>query len=615
MSLNIDYGRARLPSVLDIDAELERRAQRAHTLTTERQLEDERARQREPHGRGLLNFIRYFWHVLEPATTFREGWAVDAIAEHLDAVTIGELTRLLINVPPGFMKSLLVDVFWPAWEWGPMDMPHQRYVAFSYSADITERDNNKFRNLIQSEEYQQLWGDRFTLEKTGQGRIDNNKTGFKMASSIGGVGTGERGSRVILDDPHNVKDIEYENKRRETVRWRRESMANRLNELGTSAIVIIMQRLHMEDVSGDLLGQELPYCHLMIPMEFDPSVYPVSDGKVDYTGNDLGWIDPRALDDEGELLSPFELDERDGMLAWAERFSLADIEAIKLDMGPFAYAGQYQQTPMPRKGGIFDLSMWNHWEPPPNGKYPPMDLILASLDSAYTAKEINDPSGFTIWGVFMDKFAQKAALERVLNMGQKMSPEESEKSLDPTVWEGQTPRVMLMHAWRRHLQIHGDVARKKPEESYAKWVSRTQKNWGLVEWVAHSCKTYGVDVLLVEAKASGLSVIIEMKRIYAGEKWTTLGVQAPKDKVARAIAVQPAWAQGLIYAPARDWAEMVKDEMAMFPRHRFKDLTDSATHAIGWLRKQGLIQRPEEVARLVRARAEFRKPPPVLYHS
>src|SRR5262245_16419264 len=109
---------------------------------------------------GLIAFVRCFWHVLEPETKLAEGWPLWAICEHLEAVTFGEITRLLMNVPPGFMKSLLTDVFWPAWEWGPMNKRHYRYVAFSYSASLTERDNDKFRTLVTDPQYRELYGAR-----------------------------------------------------------------------------------------------------------------------------------------------------------------------------------------------------------------------------------------------------------------------------------------------------------------------------------------------------------------------------------------------------------------------------------------------------------------------
>src|SRR5262249_46157765 len=178
----------------------------------------------------------YFWKVLEPATQFIEGWPMEAVCEHLEAVTFGEINRLLINVPPGFCKSLIVDVFWPAWEWGPMRMAHLRYVAFSYTARLTDRDNERFSILICSGEYQALYGDAVVVDKTGQKKISNTLMGWKLASSIGGVGTGERGDRIIFDDPHNVREAESEIVRTDTVTWFREGMSNRLNDPTSGAI-------------------------------------------------------------------------------------------------------------------------------------------------------------------------------------------------------------------------------------------------------------------------------------------------------------------------------------------------------------------------------------------
>jgi hypothetical protein len=150
-----------------------------------------------------------------------------------------------------------------------------RYVAFSYTDDITTRDNNKMVRLIDSPGYQQLWGDRFKMVKRGERRIENNMTGYKVATSVGGMSTGEPGDRVILDDPHNVIKAESDLEREKTVRFVRESMSNRIND-ERSAIVTIMQRLHEGDVSGDILARESDYCHLMVPMYFDALRYPAS---------------------------------------------------------------------------------------------------------------------------------------------------------------------------------------------------------------------------------------------------------------------------------------------------------------------------------------------------
>jgi hypothetical protein len=150
---------------------------------------------------GLMAFIRYYWRILEPEAELVEGWALYAIVEHLEAVSFGEIARLLITVPPGFMKSLCTDVFWPAWEWGPLGKAHLRYVAFSYSASLTMRDNERFRDLIIHNSYQALWGKEVRAVKIGETKVTNTRKGWKLASSVGGVGTGERGDRVILTTP------------------------------------------------------------------------------------------------------------------------------------------------------------------------------------------------------------------------------------------------------------------------------------------------------------------------------------------------------------------------------------------------------------------------------
>lgn len=489
-------------------------------------------REQEGEG-GLLNFVRYFWDVLEPQTEFVEGHALEAICRHLEAVTFGDIKRLLINVPPGFMKSLLTDVFWPAWEWGAMDMPHLRYVAFSYAAGLTERDNGKFRDLITSHKYQELWGHRFKTRKVGEVKITNDKTGSKLATSVGGIGTGERGDRTILDDPHNVKEGESDAVRGETVRWFRESLSSRLNNMEESAIIVIMQRVHESDVSGTILENGFAdYVHLMIPMEYDSSRH---------CSTPIGWEDWRT---------------EDGELAWPERFPEKVVDSLRQSLGPYAYAGQYQQAPAPRGGGIFKRDWWQLWESP-DDSFPPMEFVLVSADTAYTEKESNDPTGCTVWGLWRDKSG--------------------------------APRIMLMHAWRKHLEMHGKYEPRLPNETTAEFNRRTQHQWGLVEWLAYTCQKYRADRLIIEGKASGLTAAQEIRRLHGTEGWGVQIVQPHGDKVARAHAVQPVFSQLLVYAPDKDWAETVMAEMESFPKGRYKDLTDSATQAMRFLRDSGMI--------------------------
>jgi predicted phage terminase large subunit-like protein len=512
---------------------------------------------------GLIAFVRYFWHILEPGTKFVDGWPIWAICEHLEAVTRGDITRLLINVPPGFMKSMLVDVFWPAWEWGPMNRPHYRYVAFSYSAAITERDNGYFRNLVESDDYRVLYGDRLRSANKTVIRVVNNRTGYKYASSVGGVGTGWRGDRIIIDDPHNVKDSESEVVRSETVRWFRESVSSRFNDLDAGALVIIMQRVHEDDVSGVILSEGFEYVHLRIQMEYE------SEFAMPATA--IGWDDPR---------------DEDGILAWPERFSAKAVSRLKHELGPYGYAGQYQQAPVPRGGGIFQREWWQLWESPDN-KFPSCDYIIASLDGAFTEDEENDPSALTIWGVFTNDQRRR--------------------------------RIILLNAWRKHLKFAGPRVNRlhKPmvidgqtympdfvtpdmhpnivKQRNALYRRRCMKEWGLIEHVADSCRRFNVDLLLIEAKASGISAAQELQNRHGLEGWGIQLMPVKGDKVARAYAAVPTFSQLMIYAPDREWAEMVIDEMAVFPRGKHDDLTDSTTQAINYLRSIGLASSDDEI--------------------
>ena len=286
---------------------------------------------------SLLNFSEVVWPVIEPGRPFVRGWAIDAIAEHLEAVSKGHIRKLLINVPPGLMKSLSTNVLWPAWEWGPKDRADLRYIGASYSQDLTIRDNRRCRQIIESPVYQALWGDRFSLvaDQNAKVRYDTNRRGFKIATSIGGLGTGERGDRFVIDDPHNVKTAESETKLEEVAQWFTEVVPTRVNDIDLSSFIVIMQRVHERDVSGLILAHELGYTHLELPMEFEPA-------RKCYTP--IGFEDPRT--EPGELLFP-------------ERFGARGVAELKRTLsawgGQYAVSGQLQQAPVPRGGGMFKV--------------------------------------------------------------------------------------------------------------------------------------------------------------------------------------------------------------------------------------------------------------------
>jgi predicted phage terminase large subunit-like protein len=305
------------------------RARRAATLERERIAKDaERIRAR---CQTLEGFILEFWHVLEPKKNLKFGWALRAMCKHLEAVTEGRIQFLMMTVPPGMMKSLLL-VFWSAWEWGPLSRPDIQVLATSYSQPNVLRDNMKLRRLIESEKFQTLWPLKLRDDQNAKGKFENTGSGFSEARPFSSM-TGGRGDRVKIDDPHSTETAESDTERQTAVRIFREGISDRLNDVTTSAIVIIMQRLHEQDVAGVALQLDIGFVHLNLPMEFEPD-----RACKTYIGEELFFEDPRTVD--GELLFP-------------ERFPPEEIERLKKAKGSYAYSGQYQQRPAPRSGGMF----------------------------------------------------------------------------------------------------------------------------------------------------------------------------------------------------------------------------------------------------------------------
>jgi len=266
--------------------------------------------------------------VLEPGTPYLHGRVIEAICEHLEAVTCGQIRRLLINVPPGTAKSLLTAVFWPAWEWGPRARPQLRYLGFSYSDRLSVRDNRRCRLLLESTWFQERWPLAVIADQNQKTLFENHARGWRMASSVAGVGTGARADRLLVDDPHHVADGESPAKLERARLWFTEVLPTRLNDPRRSAVVVIMQRVHERDLAGEILARDLGYEHLMLPMAYEPE-------RHCRTG--IGFSDWRTR--EGELLFP-------------ERFPAEVVERDKKVMGSYATAAQLQQRPAPRGGGM-----------------------------------------------------------------------------------------------------------------------------------------------------------------------------------------------------------------------------------------------------------------------
>jgi predicted phage terminase large subunit-like protein len=287
--------------------------------------------ERELYSRSLVDFIRAAWPILEPGTPYIHGWHMDAICDHLQAVSDGHIKRLLINVPPGTMKSMATGVFWPAWEWGPLGKASMRFIGASHEESIATRDAVRMRRLIQSEWYQQRWPMSLAGDQNAKTYFENADTGWRQSCPVRSM-TGRRGDRVTWDDPHSVEDAHSAARLEEANRIFRETLPTRLNSPEKSAIIVIMQRLSEKDVSGYIIDQDLGYEHLCLPMEYEGPRKATS----------IGFVDPRA--EPGDLLFP-------------QRFSRETVDRDKKVMGPYAVAGQFQQRPAPPSGGEFEADL------------------------------------------------------------------------------------------------------------------------------------------------------------------------------------------------------------------------------------------------------------------
>jgi predicted phage terminase large subunit-like protein len=531
---------------------------------------------------SFYEFLKGAWPQFDPAD-FVDNWHLEDICNHMEAVARGHISRLLLNEPPRTGKTAIISICFVAWVWcqrtrGPLLGPQVSFFYASYAETLSLEHSLKCRRLIESAWYQARWGKRFKLvsDRNRLSHFENNQGGYRMCSSVDARAAGFGADMLIADDPHLVKEAESENVREGVVRWWSETMPSRLNNRKTGAMIVVMQRIHEGDLSGDILmrdeaerkaGRPPNYVHFCVPMSYVPCQHVnawVGDKIVTFIGDDAEEID----DDE-----VFWADRRvdDGDLLWPGRFPASEVFKLERELGPYAYAGQYQQVPAPRGGGIIREEWWQTWDKETaekNGgvpeKYPGFEYILAALDTAYTSKEENDPSALSIWGIFRDPNGH--------------------------------PLIFLMFAWQDRLQF--------PE---------------LVSRVGADCKKFKVDRLIIENKAAGHSVGQELARLFGSFDFgielidPRSGFIKSPDKVARLQTVVHLFAEGLIHAPDKSWADELIKQCALVPRAVHDDLADTTSMALIYLRRAGWAVKKEERAFELEDETKYRPRSGALY--
>jgi predicted phage terminase large subunit-like protein len=332
---------------------------------------------------SLLSFAEQAWEIIEPTAKFEKNWHLEAIAEHLEAVSAGEIQNLLVNMPPGCCKSILVSVIWPAWDW--LLDPSLRILGASYGEDLAVRDARKTRDIITSDWYQDRWP-HVKLVKGDDQKTKYSLTarGWRMATSVGGRATGEHPDRKIVDDPHSAKQAASDAERTTGVTWFNSTLSTRGVARGASTVVV-MQRLHEQDISGFILDNFTDYEHLCLPMRYEKELAKPK--------TKLGFVDPRTT--EGSLL-------------WPQLFPEEKIKKMETALGEYGTAGQLQQRPAPTGGGILKSKGLQLW--PAGKELPEFDFVVQSWDTAYTEATTGDPSALTVWGTAKHEGKQIAVL-------------------------------------------------------------------------------------------------------------------------------------------------------------------------------------------------------------
>lgn len=505
--------------------------------------------------RRLYKFFVDAWHIMDPAP-FCETWHLEALCEFLQYVSTGDITRLIVSMPPRMTKSLSCSVAWPVWEW--IDRPEVQFLTSSYDVGLSTRDALKSRRLIESNWFQDRWGSsfKFRADENQKSRYSNTSGGHRIAISSAGRTTGEGGDIILLDDSHNAREAYSDVKRKGVTEWYDNAMRSRLNNQNTGRIVHVGQRVHEADVIGHVIKKEGrctveedgKWVHLVMPNEFRPATrcilsLPKEIKKAvadkDYEPEVL-FSDPRV--DEGELLNP-------------GRLGVDATIALKPPIGMSLrdYNSQYQQDPAADDGLILKRSWWIPWEypawHPDSHKKRPMpecEMILQIYDTAFEEEEENDYSARTTWGVFL------------------FEPETMHPATG-VIHRGEPKRcALLLDAW--HDKVSFPDLRRGAIKSYDDWNP---------DWV------------LVEKKASGHSLIQELRKSGVPVKYVD---PKGKDKILRAHVSSAPLEQGCVFwVPGHNDGSDVIEECAKFPMGQYDDYVDTVVMLLAFLRRMGSI--------------------------
>lgn len=452
---------------------------------------------------NFSSFVQKCFGAVDPNAAYLHNWHLDLIADYLEACRAGDIRKLIINMPPRYMKSIAVTVAFPAWLMG--HNPSEKILAASYSSKLSLKHSLDCRMICESQWYRELFPEfKLAPDQNEKSKFMTTARGHRIATSVGGSATGEGGNYLIADDPQNPQEAQSDVKRQKVLDWYDQTWGSRLNDKKKGVQIVVMQRLHEDDLSGHLMIGE-DFTHLKIPM--------IAEGK--------------TIVQFGERI--YKVRE-DGEVLHNARETLEELEPQRKRYGEYGWSGQMQQNPSPSDGGIFKRSWFSYYKP----EELPTEWVqkIASADTAFSEKKTAD---YSTCGTFL--ICKIDGMERYYLLD---------------VWRGQeaypTLKQELKNSYSKHKQ----------------------------------------DLFLIEDKASGQSIIQDLKR------HTDIPVRAIKvdtDKISRAYAASPQVEARKLYLPEdAHWINDYINELTTFPMGKNDDMVDMTTQFLNYAKGVGAFE-------------------------
>lgn len=480
---------------------------------------------------GLYDFVTMAWSQIEPSP-LTENWHLEEVCIHLEAVSRGEILRLIINQPPGTGKSSLVNVFWPAWEW--IRRPATKWIYASYDASLVgTRDGAKVIKLLQSDWFKVRWGDILEPGKPAASSFSNVRGGFRFSTSVAGKVTGRHGDVQVVDDPIKPRDAAggatmTKNAIKAVSEWWSGTMSSRATNQATFRRVIVMQRLCYDDLAGEMLATG-EYTHLRLPMRYNTA----KPCRTNWGG------DRRT--EKGELLFP-------------ARFPGFAVDRLETkEMGTVVFSAQCQQEPQVEGGGTFQRPWFRWWHTQPGIPEP------CVCDECWNA-ELVKPGHY---GPLMCATLPAS--------GQDL--QSWDLTCDDVIGADFTCGGALRTLGDRHFLLDCVNERMNIVAQMA-----AIQTMSLRYPKAHD--------KLVENKANGAAVITLLQNKIPG----LTKVEPKGGKEARANASQPVLSAGEFYVPhpsLAPWVWGYYKQLEAFPKGAHDDMVDMTTQALVELRKHG----------------------------